>query len=109
MKDFAVAVARTATYQQRHLPIWQKLVLLWKVFAELFLNKSYITEGDPYVMVANQWYRKQLIPAPAKLRLKILWRRIRDMFVYTPDAEPIDTFGMPGFQTFKRTPSSQTF
>jgi hypothetical protein len=99
MKDFAVAVAKTATYHQRHLPIWQKLVLLWKMFAELFLNKSYIQESDPYVMVAARWYRKQQIPAPKMVRLKIFLRRIRDMFVYTPDAEPIDTYGMPGFNS----------
>ena len=105
MKDFAIAVARTATYNQRHLPIWQKMVILWKFFAELFLGKNYMVEGDPYVMVAYQWYRRQTRPEPAKLRWKIFWRRICDMFVYTPQAEPIDTYGMPGFQSWKKVRS----
>ena len=103
MKDFCVAVAKTATYNQRHLPIWQKIVILWKFFAELFLNKNYKEEGDPYVMVAYQWYRRQTRPAPAKMRWKILWKRVKDMFIYTPQAEPIDTYGMPGFQSYRKS------
>ena len=105
MKDFAVAVAKTGTYTQRHLPFRQKVILLWKIFTELFFGKSYVEREDPYVMVAEQWFRKQQVPVPTKEKLRLLWRRIRDMFVYTPQAEPIDTFGMPGFQSFRKAKS----
>lgn len=99
MQDFAVAVARTGTYDQRHMPIWKKFVILWRVFSELFLNRCYLKEDDPFLMVAARWYRRQqIIPISRKDRWKILFKRIRDMFIHVSTAEPIDTYGMPGFE-----------
>jgi hypothetical protein len=103
MRDFAEAVARSATWNQRHLPFFQKVTLLWRFFLELFFNRTIVTdsEGDPYKRVVEAWYRKQITPAPVKKRWSIFLSRIRDMFVHTKQSEDIDTFGMPGFQSFK--------
>lgn len=98
MKDFAIAVAKTGTYNQRHLPLWQKFVILWKIFAELFLGQNYFHSSDPYIKVTAHWCKKQQIQAPTKTRIKVFIRKIRDMFVFVPSAEPVETFGMPGFK-----------
>jgi hypothetical protein len=105
MRDFCEAVAKTATWNQRNMPFYQKILLLFKCFCEIFFGKIYIQEEDPYIMVAARWYRKQQLPVPFKQRIRMFTKRLVDLFVYTKSAEPIDTYGMPGFQTFK----SRTF
>jgi hypothetical protein len=102
MKTFCIAVARTATYSQRHLPLKQKIKLIWVIFCQLFFNHMPVETEDPYIRVAEQWFRKQQVQIPAKQRIKLFFKRIKDMFIYTPDAEPIDTYGMPGFASYKK-------
>ena len=101
MRDFCEAVAKTETWNQRNLPFFKKINLLVVCFREIFFGKIYIKDEDPYIMVAAHWYKKQQVPLPMKKRFKLFARRFVDMFVYTKSAQPIDTYGMPGFQTLK--------
>lgn len=104
LQTFSVAVARAGTYNQRHLPLWKKIVLLWYFFRELFLNRPYIADStDPYVVAAHSWYRKQQTPPAFKMRMKLWFKRVRDLFVHNPNAENLDTFGMRGFETRRFT------
>jgi hypothetical protein len=102
MRDFCEAVAKTATWNQRNLPLYRKIVLLVRCFREIFFGKIYIQEEDPYIMVAARWYKKQQLPLTMKQRIKVFTKRLVDLFVYTKTAEPIDTYGMPGFQSWPK-------
>src|SRR5271165_3568806 len=76
MRDLVAAIMRARTFDQRNMPFYKKVVLLWRVFAELFLDKCYIEEDDPFLMVAARWYRRQqIIPISRKERWKIFLRR----------------------------------
>lgn len=114
MKDFVLAVMRTTTYNQRALPLWQKVVIMWRMFQELFLGKyispysSKTVPNDllPYIIVAESWVRKQKNPDPLEDRIKLFLKRVRDLFVYRQDSERIDTYGLPGFQPLPKSSRS---
>lgn len=108
MKDFTVAVMRTTTFAQRNLPIRKKILVMWHIFRELFFGKLYLTYANvrpnkhmPYLVAAETWVRNQQKPIPFKVKAKILFKRIRDLFVFKMDSEKIETYGMPGFQPRK--------
>ena len=104
MKSFSIAVARAATFNQRNLPIWKKLVIVWQVFAELFLGKGEAVSRDPYIQVAQDWCASQdgARSKTKRERLTMFKNRILDMFIHSPNVDDLETFGLPGFRPIKR-------
>jgi len=110
LKSFSVAVVRAATFNQRTLPLRQKAYIMYQIFGELFLNRSPLEKAgkvDPYIKVADSWYRAQLKPKSLRERLTIFKSRVADLFSCNPNVENLESFGMPGFQPVYRMNSKR--
>jgi hypothetical protein len=97
LRAFAVAVAKSATFNQRSLPLRKKVTILWKVFNQLFLNRRSYRYNDPYILAALEFFAKQLPELSMKDKWTIFKKKVTDLFVFRLDSKDLrDSLGWFG-------------